>query len=242
MTMLSITTDYVTGTGSPDPYLHRISEAGFSHIHWCHEWNTDFLYPETEIERIGRLLAELRLQLLDLHGSTGPRSNWGSADEPVRAAGVELVRNRVDMTARLGSDVVIMHIPKGPELAPLFKSLDELEPFVRSRGVRLAVENGHNHDGMEAVFSRYPRDYVGLCWDSGHGNLEPGSLDWLDRAKDRLISIHLHDNDGATDQHKICFSGTGRASSRSSPAPLMPSASAWRFPCGTPGSPTNARS
>ena len=30
----------------------------------------------------------------------------------------------------------------------------------------------------------------------------------LDRIKHRLISIHLHDNDGVSDQHKPLFSGT----------------------------------
>jgi len=33
-------------------------------------------------------------------------------------------------------------------------------------------------------------------------------LDWLERLKDRLISVHLHDNDGLSDQHKPLFSGT----------------------------------
>ena len=42
--MLSITTDYAKDVGDPSPYLRSIAEAGFSHLHWCHQWNTDFLY------------------------------------------------------------------------------------------------------------------------------------------------------------------------------------------------------
>ena len=54
----------------------------------------------------------------------------------------------------------------------------------------------------------YGADYLGICYDSGHGNfLEGSGLDWLEPRKERLISLHLHDNDGASDQHKIPFTG-----------------------------------
>ena len=48
---------------------------------------------------------------------------------------------------------------------------------------------------------------MGLCYDSGHGNIGDG-LKTLEELKDRLISIHLHDNDEKTDQHNLLFSGT----------------------------------
>ncbi len=41
--MLSVTTDYITSSGDPSPWLQQAAEAGFSHIHWCHQWCTDFL-------------------------------------------------------------------------------------------------------------------------------------------------------------------------------------------------------
>ena len=34
------------------------------------------------------------------------------------------------------------------------------------------------------------------------------SLDQLERLKDRLIALHIHDNDGSSDQHKIPFTGS----------------------------------
>jgi len=47
-----------------------------------------------------------------------------------------------------------------------------------------------------------------LCYDSGHGNIEKNSYEWLDKFKNRLISIHIHDNDGERDLHQIPFAGT----------------------------------
>ena len=218
--MLSITSDYATGLGCPEPYLRRIAEAGFSHVHWCHQWSTDFLYADCEIEQIAAWLRDLGLQVLDLHGSAGQEKAWGSTREYERLAGVELVANRVEMVARLGGDVVIMHLPAEPDAeaeaerdvywAQIRKSLDALEPGARQLGVRIALENltHDNFDTIERLFGLYSPDYVGLCYDSGHGNISGNGLDRLDLVKDRLISVHLHDNAGADDEHGLLFSGT----------------------------------
>jgi len=212
--MLSVTTDYATGTGPPEPYLRRIADAGFTHVHWCHQWNTDFIYTEPELDHIEAVMGEVGLHLLDLHGTVGPEKNWGSALEYERLAGVDILRNRMEMTARLGGDVVIMHLPGGdadewwPRIAA---SLDEARALASERGLRIAVENGGSHesfDDIERVLDAYPSEYVGLCYDSGHGNLFAEGLARLEGIKDRLISVHLHDNDGTADQHKLLFSGT----------------------------------
>jgi len=210
---LSITTDYAKDTGNPEPYLRRIADAGFSHVHWCHHWNTDFLYSRWEIAQLRAWLSEFGLQLLDLHASAGVEKNWTSLREYERLAGVELVQNRLEMAAELGSDVIIMHTgtpPDGQEQLfwqQLRRSLDTLESCARARGVRIALENG-NWSIIETVLREYAPDYLGLCYDAGHGNLGWGSPEELARTHDRLLSIHLHDNDGTGDQHNLLFSGT----------------------------------
>ena len=204
--MLSIATDYARDTGDPSPYLRQIAEAGFSHIHWCHHWNTDFLYATSEIDQIRQWLAEFGLKVLDLHGSDGMEKRWASPREYERQAGVELVRNRIEMTARLSADVVVMHIPSEPGWEPVRRSLDGLRPFARQRGVRLAIENG-NFEAIRGVLGEYEPEYVGLCYDAGHGNLGERGLEQVDALKDRLIAVHLHDNDASSDQHRLPFMG-----------------------------------
>lgn len=218
--MLSITTDYVKSTGDPEPYLRRIAEAGFSHIHWCHQWNTDFLYSQAEIEQIAVWLTDYDLRVLDIHASHGQEKNWGSFHEYARLAGVKLVKNRIRMAATLGSDVIILHFPDRPIssgrnrerwLTQIRTSLDNLVPFARERGVKIAFENmaNDNFAFITLLFSEYDADVVGLCYDAGHGNIgERQGLVYLEQLKQRLISIHLHDNDGSGDQHKLLFSGT----------------------------------
>jgi sugar phosphate isomerase/epimerase len=215
--MLSIDTGYARAEGSPQPYLCQIADAGFTHVHWVHHWNGDFIYSSAEIEQISAWLRAFGLQLLDLHAPDGVEKSWSSVREYERLAGVEMVRNRIDMTARLGGDAIVMHLLhlSEPSLgeqrwAQVRKSLDELEPHARRQGVRIALEN--TSDGsvahIEQLFELYGREYLGLCYDSGHGNMSGNGLDQLERLKDRLIVIHLHDNDGTADQHKLPFTGT----------------------------------
>ena len=100
-----------------------------------------------------------------------------------------------------------MHVPADPDSVSVRKSLDELEPFARERNVRIAIENG-SFEAIRRLLSEYSPEYIGLCYDSGHGNMGADGLENLESLKDRLISVHLHDNDGASDQHKLLFSGT----------------------------------
>ncbi len=99
---LSVTTDFFKSRGEPQSDLKAIAEAGFTDVHWCHQWNTDFLYSKWEIDQIGQWLQEYNLRLLDLHGSIGQEKSWSSPAEYERQSGLELVRNRIAMTAQLG--------------------------------------------------------------------------------------------------------------------------------------------
>ncbi len=215
--LLSVTTDYATDKGCPEPALRRIADAGFTHIHWCHQWASDFVYSPAEVDQIRRWMAEYGLEMTDLHASMGPEKNWGSPREYERLAGVELVRNRIEMTARLGADVIVMHMPAGCQegdeaaWARFRRSMDSLEPYAAVHGVRIAIENGGSDasfDTIERVLAMYGPEFAGVCYDAGHGNLFPCGLERLERVADRLLALHLHDNQGDGDDHNIPYSGT----------------------------------
>ncbi len=238
-----MTTDYVTSLGDPEPYLRRIAEAGFTHVHWCHEWNTEYFYPPDEMKKFGKLLEAFDLELLDLHAPHGLGWGWGSPDEAERRRAVELLRNRIDLTSELSGGALVLHLPEKPGapfdadklLDALCRTLDEIEPATRGSGIAIALENLEfdSFEGISRLFSEYDPDFLGLCYDSGHGNIfggdfaeidgypgarnpfyrnfDPGGesgLDHLERCKDRLVSVHIHDNDGRSDRHDLPFSGT----------------------------------
>ncbi|MGI5868403.1 MAG: sugar phosphate isomerase/epimerase family protein [Kiritimatiellia bacterium] len=225
---LACNTDFAESTGDPELALRPLAEAGFTHLHWCHHWNDDFLYTKPEIDHIRGLLKKYGLKLLDVHGSQGWEKCWNSTVEHQRKAGVEIVANRIDMLRELGgSGAVMMHVPfysvrpdQQDEEArarvkagfdALCRSLDELMPLLDREDAIIAVENMWDDDWstIEALLDRYPENRLGLCYDSGHANASTNKrMDSLERNKSRLQALHLHDNDGSGDQHQPPFFGT----------------------------------
>jgi len=216
--MLSLSTDYRSSHGDFTKYLRAISEAGFTHIHWCQEWDTDYLYTDSEMLAIGASLQQFGLCLSDLHATSGREVNWGAPLESSRCAGVALLENRLHMTAHLGGDALIIHLPDGFGAHPFngavrkatYQSLDELVSQVRATGVRLALENmaRDNFDAITELLSAYGPEIIGICYDAGHGNVAGNGLLRLDVVKEHLLAVHLHDNDGTADQHRLPFTGT----------------------------------
>jgi sugar phosphate isomerase/epimerase len=159
------------------------------------------------------------LSVLNLHASAGQEKVWGDLREYVRLSGVDLVMNRIQMAADLHSDVVILHLPNPPEgqnsldsefTSQCYRSMDTLIQFARSRNVRIALENMAWDDYLllDALLTRYSPDVLGFCFDSGHANMGMNGLKELEPRKERLMAVHLHDNDGKNDQHKIPLTGT----------------------------------
>ena len=230
---LAFASNFMESSGSPVFQLKMIAEAGFTHVHWCHHWNTDFLYGKYEIEQCRKWLKDIGLILTDIHGSEGKEKSWYSPVEYQRKAGVELVLNRIQMLDALGgSGVVVMHIPwyrtvttqeQRPPIDACYdavcRSLDELMPYCEKYNCPIAVENTvcDTFETIAGILSRYPEKLVGLTYDSGHGNGEdrwtydpprPGDgLDQLEKWKHRLKAMHLHDNDGTSDYHRELFAG-----------------------------------
>lgn len=212
---LSMATDYMSDTGDSEPYLRRIADAGFKNIQWIHDWKHDFIYTQSEIQHVANIMKELHLSIYDIHGSAGTEKSWFSTIEYKRHAGVEIAKNRIEMCKALGGSVVVMHIPilnseNLGQWRQLKKSLSELEKFCIKKSVKIAVENEPFDDfiGIKELFLEYGPEFIGLCYDSGHGNIGGRGLEYLDSIKERLISLHLHDNNSLDDQHNPIFTGT----------------------------------
>ncbi|MBP5530520.1 MAG: sugar phosphate isomerase/epimerase [Lentisphaeria bacterium] len=223
---IAISTSILCDTGSPENYLRLIAEAGFSHLHWGHHWNTDFLYSSSEIAQCGKWLKQYGLKMLDIHGSEGVEKQWFAPEEYRRRSGVELVLNRVVMLRELeGAGCVMMHLPPNrarkstPEeerLLParvdaLRRSLDEIVPALERYDAKIAMENRRNDSfGVIAeVMAAYLAERIGITLDTGHANIdEARGFERMEKFKDRLMALHLNDNDGVGDLHQPPFYGT----------------------------------
>lgn len=214
--------------------LERIAAAGFTHIHWCHEWDREYMYSTYEMCQIREWMEECGLRSKALHSSKGSardvnvrethyRKDYTSGWEYNRKAGVELIRNRVELAAVLGAGEIVLHlyvpcltIQKKPEVKEefyscVFKSMDELMPCCLEKKVRICIENLFDMPGeymLEAwdrLFERYPKDFLGVCYDTGHANMiwREKAPEILERYGERLYAVHIHDNNGAMDSHWI---------------------------------------
>ena len=177
--------------------LGRIAEAGFTHIHWCHEWEGDYVYSVYEMRQIREWMDELGLKAKALHATKGSsrdvnvreghyRKDYTSNWEYNRKAGVEQIKNRVDMAAILGAGEIVLHlyvphltIRSQPEAKEDFyecvcRSLDELMPYCMEKKVKICLENLFDMPGEDML----------EVWD-------------------RLYAVHIHDNNGDADSHRI---------------------------------------
>lgn len=225
---IALNTDYLQGTGSPEKYLRFMAEAGFTHVHWCHQWCTDFLYSTPEINEYKKILKRYGLTLLDIHGTGGQKAQekcWYSTDEYRRKAGVELTINRMIMLREMeGEGVLMMHPPyyrEGaaeeerkevqPRIEAMMRTLDDLIPFMEKYNVKIALENmpADTFEVLPSYLKEFPAEWIGVTFDSGHANMlsRQGIFKHIWHLKERIEALHLHDNDSSGDQHQPPFYG-----------------------------------
>ncbi|MCL1951910.1 MAG: sugar phosphate isomerase/epimerase [Oscillospiraceae bacterium] len=114
---------------------------------------------------------------------------------------------------------VVMHTGCGGAPLPPVSALG-LDRFARliaraeELGVGIAMENQCAPEKTAraiAVLERFDSPALGMCYDSGHGNVHNSlgrGVAMLERFGHRLKALHLHDNDRAADQHLLPFDGT----------------------------------
>ena len=210
--------------------LKRIAGAGFTHVHWCHEWTGLYLYSDHEMHQIREWYDEEGLLAKGIHATAGDKNSdikdYGSQNNYNRLAGVDLIKNRVDLACILNAGDIVLHM-KFPNdiyanegeyreryLKFVIRSLDELEPYCKTRHIRICLENlSGAPEGccrvFDTLFERYDKDFLGLCLDTGHAliHCKTNCLEYAERYNDRLFMIHLHDNHGESDEHLIPFDG-----------------------------------
>ncbi|MFL0270143.1 sugar phosphate isomerase/epimerase family protein [Candidatus Clostridium radicumherbarum] len=106
----------------------------------------------------------------------------------------------------------VIHLTNGdtpPQ--PTLLGLDRIKYLVElaeQKGVNIALENLRRPEYLQFVFLNIQSSRLGFCYDSGHENCYSKGTDLLSTYGDKLMALHLHDNDGTDDQHRIPGEGT----------------------------------
>jgi len=186
-------------------------EAGFDSVMLWLGREIAGMSPEEQFALVRKAGAEVE----NCHGDyRGINSLWFPCDEGDRFT--DMCLGDIEACARHGVSTYVFHLSSGLP-PPTFSAIGQnrLETLVLAAekcGVRIAFENLRHRDLLEVVMPLFSSPYVGFCYDSGHQHCFTPDVDWLSLYGDRLLAVHLHDNDGKKDAHllpgdgSICFS------------------------------------
>jgi len=175
-----------------------------------------------QAERIRSTLQDAGLDIDSLHGYIhlekfeGPAFDLSSPDTFVREASLDLARAEADYARRLGCRDVVVH-PVGPgetdedagRPAALRRSAEELVRIAERAGVRFLLENmpppmfGRDVQFLRDITDALESTHLGLAYDSGHAMLAGRPVETIREMGPRLWGVHLHDNDGREDEHRL---------------------------------------
>ena len=171
-------------------------------------------------DEIRRLFAQHGLAIDSLHAPFPSGDRLYSLDEDERTESVRLCIQALEAAAELDGRIVVIHliqpygIPEGDVRNRMIehgrRSVAALADRAAALGVRLALENGQRaaYDRVLIdLLAEFDVPHVGLCYDTGHENVQGTCFALLERFAHRLLTLHVHDNAG-TDAHLLPGEGT----------------------------------
>jgi len=173
---------------------------------------------ETRIARVKAWLAELDIKPICMHSACCYPLDPSHSNEDLRKFSVGELRMCLTAAGEFGIPIMVVHagdkIEDGTtvkeKLTHLRKSIEELLPAARNNKVRLALENIYYPGSLFCrlkdlvdFVNKVGDERVGICLDTGHFNLVDGHsvTEGVLKAAGKLYALHLHDNDGVSDQH-----------------------------------------
>jgi sugar phosphate isomerase/epimerase len=209
---------------SPEDVLRHIADQGWGCIDLSAE-HLGELWRSRDGRRIDawRSLAD-ELSIVPYQCHLFMDLNLASADSHERTTMERLLVELLQFAGKLGVQHAVFHPgwqkkgePGPPEVVAraMEESLKRVLPEAQEAGVKVAIENT-----MGPVFGADPADlarlaeavdpgHVGICLDSSHANADKrGAREAVLACGGSLFCLHLSDNDGSGDQHRLPYEGT----------------------------------
>ena len=226
MTPLSLGISTLLWYDEPDLVCHlpRLAQAGVRHIELRRL--TPHVDPNraASMRRLNDALRDAGIAVHSVHLPTDVILAMSATDPWVRRKGVAEAKRVAESAMALGTAVLVAHaggpVKDGESREDLIKasleSLSELCAFCGRLGLPVAVENtlpttprvGDTVPELVRLLKCLNGDHVGYCLDTSHANLSGDVTAAVGMVADRLLTLHVSDNDGRTDQHSLPFEGT----------------------------------
>ncbi len=193
-------------------------------IQWIADNGFDFidLFLEPDKSELGKVNSKEVKRQLDYYGlERVGHTAWylpiGSPVSQLRVCAVEIIKKYLDAFVDLGCDKVTIHSNWPPSLFSedegvklQTESIQNILSYAGKTGVKIMLEPlGTIHDHSRNIDSLLAlNEELYFHADIGHFNIfgrKP--VEYLSRYKDKLMHVHLHDNNGIDDLHLPIGSG-----------------------------------
>ena len=168
-----------------------------------------FWFSDEQVHHLKKLRSEYSDTPLMIHA---PYRDvlLGSLYEPIRVAGIELVKRSIDLAAELDAILVVFHAgeinnktPRDLALERAKDSIDRIVNYAEDRGIPIALENAPFW--KQALFL-YASDFLSLegvpiCLDIPHAYAVDALDAFLDLLGERITAYHLSDTVRGRDLH-----------------------------------------
>jgi sugar phosphate isomerase/epimerase len=210
-------------------WLEKIRQSGVPAVEiFCARQHLDYR-DQAQTRELAHWFRDSELKVWSLHspmhndevwGRSGPQSHI-TITETVKARRIVMVdeiKRALETAEYIPFKYFVQHIGVSLEewddrkVEAAFTALEEISLFARHRGVQILLENIPNALSTSErllLFLGQTHLPLGLCFDTGHANLE-GNLELaFERLKSRIRSTHIHDNDGTSDRHLFPLTAPG---------------------------------
>lgn len=210
--------------------LYYLAEAGFdawdfSMFNMCKfDWGRNLCRKSRHPLASDNYLAFAR-KLKQIGLENGMVCNQSHAPYPVSNPQVRsYLKRAIECTAEAGGKICVIHPDNNKSPRENAEMFNELLPFAKDYGVKIATENMWNWSALKnqstpaacstaESFNEHldavNDDFLVACLDIGHAEMRgsgSGAVNMIYALGDRLQALHIHDNDRHHDSHQIPFS------------------------------------
>lgn len=183
------------------------------------DWGTRTAKPSSHPFCGAKYLKEIR-EIKKIANDNGIFCNQSHAPFPVYIKEIkDMMFRALELSAEAGAKVCVIHPDNFKNAQENAKIFNDLLPFAKSLGVKIATENMWNWHGVyasKAACSHHQDfrehidvvndDYFGACLDIGHAEMQglnTSAVQMIKTLGDKLIALHIHDNNLCYDDHLL---------------------------------------
>lgn len=181
----------------------KIKEAGFDAVitNADKKYNCQNKCISKQVKAIKR--AGLKLSSLHMRYTKAELPNFWKEGRKGEKLKRNLIKD-VKIAHKYGFKCVVVHL-NGEYSKVGEKRLLEVLNLCEKLNVPLAIENLEHRQIFIDVFKNINHKMLKFNWDIGHNNCFDRDYDYIENYGDKLISLHLHDNNGERDEHTLSY-------------------------------------